>query len=253
MFKRAVVGIDGNAGGRDAVALAAELAGDGAEIALANVYVFSPVPAHGSSGIFTAGERVTALATLEEARRDLDRPVELHAVASPSVGRGLHELAEDLGADLIVVGSSHRGLMGRVLLGDEMRSALNGAPCAVAIAPSGYRDRPRLLTEIGVGYDGSPESQNALAVARRLAERHGAQLSAFEALTLGPAGYVTPRHPGETTIEAEVEQARDRLAQLGGLTAHAAYGDPAEELALYGAGLDLLVVGSRGYGPLGRL
>jgi nucleotide-binding universal stress UspA family protein len=32
-----------------------------------------------------------------------------------------------------------------------------------------------------------------------------------------------------------------------------AYGDAAEELALYSASLDLLVVGSRGFGPIGRL
>jgi nucleotide-binding universal stress UspA family protein len=48
-------------------------------------------------------------------------------------------------------------------------------------------------------------------------------------------------------------EARDRIAALGDVEPHAAYGDPAEELALYSASLDLLVVGSRDYGPLGRL
>ena len=43
------------------------------------------------------------------------------------------------------------------------------------------------------------------------------------------------------------------IAALGDIEAHAAYGDPAEELTLYSASLDLLVLGSRGYGPLGRL
>ena len=40
---------------------------------------------------------------------------------------------------------------------------------------------------------------------------------------------------------------------LGGVEPHAAYGQPAEELAVYSASLDLLIVGSRGYGPIGRL
>ena len=43
------------------------------------------------------------------------------------------------------------------------------------------------------------------------------------------------------------------IAALGGVEPHAVYGQPAEELALYSASLDLLVVGARGYGPLGRL
>jgi nucleotide-binding universal stress UspA family protein len=34
---------------------------------------------------------------------------------------------------------------------------------------------------------------------------------------------------------------------------HAAYGAAVEELTVYSASLDLLVVGSRGYGPFGRL
>ena len=54
-------------------------------------------------------------------------------------------------------------------------------------------------------------------------------------------------------VDALVKEARDRLTALGGVEAHAAYGDAAEELALYSASLDLLIVGSRGYGPVGRL
>jgi nucleotide-binding universal stress UspA family protein len=52
-----------------------------------------------------------------------------------------------------------------------------------------------------------------------------------------------------------VEDALERIAGLGGVEPHAAYGQPAEEelLALYSASLDLLVVGARGYGPVGRV
>jgi nucleotide-binding universal stress UspA family protein len=55
------------------------------------------------------------------------------------------------------------------------------------------------------------------------------------------------------TLPTLVEQARQRITALADVEAHAAYGVPAEELAVYSASLDLLVVGSRGYGPLGRL
>jgi hypothetical protein len=52
------------------------------------------------------------------------------------------------------------------MLGDDTRSALNGAPCAVAIAVRGYAEHPRPLVTIGVGYNDTPESEAALALAR---------------------------------------------------------------------------------------
>ena len=61
--------------------------------------------------------------------------------SAPSVGRGLHELVEEIHADLLVVGSSRRALLGRAGVGDDTRAALNGAPCAIAIAPAGYGQR----------------------------------------------------------------------------------------------------------------
>lgn len=241
MFDNVIVGIDGLSGGRDALALARELAGDGGEIALAHVY---PVQ---------AGERERSRELLEAERSESGLDAKLCAVASLHVGRGLHELAERIGADLIVVGSSRRGLVGRVVQGDDTRAALNAAPCAVAVAPSAYAERPSILAEIGVGYNGSPESQHALSVARELAADHGARVSAFEAVSLRPRAFADARHPGPEAIKAAVEEARGRLAALGDVEPHAAYGEPAEELALYGASVDLLIVGSRGYGPLGRL
>jgi nucleotide-binding universal stress UspA family protein len=253
MFAKVIVGIDGLSGGRDALALARELAGDASEIGLAHVFIESLLPARGSPGVFQAGEREHSRELLEAARSESGLDAKLHLVASYFVGRGLHELAERLGADLIIVGSSRRGLLGRVFQGDDMRAALNAAPCAVAIAPSGYAERASILAEIGVGYDGSPESQHALTVARGLAAQHGARVSAFQAVSLPPPAFADARHPSQQTLEAEVEKARERLAALGDVEPHAAYGDPAEELALYGASVDLLIVGSRGYGPLDRM
>lgn len=59
--------------------------------------------------------------------------------------------------------------------------------------------------------------------------------------------------PIAESLPTFIDQARDRIVALGGVEAHAAYGVPAKELALYSASLDLSVVGSRGYGPIGRL
>ena len=169
------------------------------------------------------------------------------------MGRGLHELCELIGADLLAVGSSRRGMFGRVLLSDDTQGALDGAPCAIAIAPTGYSCEPVAMCEIGVGYDGSSARECALEVARRMAAGTGARLSAFEAVSLSTSRFGARLFRLSDAVDTLVREARERIAALGGVEAHAAYGDAAEELALYSASLDLLVVGSRGYGPIGRL
>jgi nucleotide-binding universal stress UspA family protein len=208
MFDKVIVGIDGSSGGRDALALAGELTSDGGEIALTHVYIESQLPARGSPGVFQAGERRYSRELLEAARSDSGLDAKLCPVQSASIGRGLHQLAEWLGADLVVVGSSRRGLLGRVAQGDDTRAALNAAPCAVAIAPTGYAERPSILAEIGVGYDGSPESQHALSVARELAATHGARVSAFQAVSLPLRAFVVDTRHSVPDLEALKAAAR---------------------------------------------
>jgi nucleotide-binding universal stress UspA family protein len=53
--------------------------------------------------------------------------------------------------------------------------------------------------------------------------------------------------------EEHVEEARQRLAALGGLKAEAASGDSVEELVGYGQSVDLLVIGSHKYRPIDHL
>jgi nucleotide-binding universal stress UspA family protein len=252
MFKNVVVGVDEHQGGRDAIALASRLIEADGEVTLAYVYSGDAHLWRGSSAAYDAVERDRALELLANARDQAGINPHLRCAGAPSVGRGLHELAEAAGADLLIVGSSRRGLLGRVLLGDDTRAALNGAPCAIAIAPSGYGDEPSVIREIGVGYNGSAESEHALEVARKLATAHGAKLSAFEAVSLPAYLFAGGPAPVDAPIEDMVKDARDRLAALDGVEPHAAYGNPAEELAGYSASLDLLIVGSRDYGLVGR-
>lgn len=254
MFKHVIVGVDGQEGGRDAIALARILGAPNQALTLAYVYHGDPHVWRGSSPPYEAAEEERTRELLEQAREEAGVEAELRMHGSPSAGRGLHELAEAAGADLLVIGSSRRGLLGRVLLGDDTHAALNGAPCAVAIAPAGYGNEPGAMREIGVAYNGSPESEHALEVARKLARQHGAKLSAFQAVSL-PATFVFAgaAAPLGEAIPGLVNEARERVAALEGVEPHAAYGQPTDELALYSASLDLLVVGSRDYGPLGRL
>ena len=253
MFRHIIVGIDAETRGVDALALARTLAGGGSSLTLAHVHAGFPVAAKGAAGEFEAIERERALQMLAEVDADGALGASLRTTGATTIGHGLHRLAELERADLLVVGSTRHGPAGRVLLGDATREALAGAPCAVAIAPVGYAADPSPIHTIGVAYDGSEQSANALAVARRLAAETGAKLSGFQAVLVPSyslaGGYVPP----DTWSQEWVDEARRRIEDLGGIEGHAAFGDPARELARFSGSVDLLVAGARDYGPLGRL
>jgi nucleotide-binding universal stress UspA family protein len=254
MFSNVLVSVNDHEGGRDAIALARRLLAPEGELTLAHVFRDARGP-HRSRAPRIAGEREHARELLERAASEAGARADIRWHGAASVGRGLHELAELAEADLLVVGSSSRGRLGRAAAGDGACAALNGAPCAIAIAPIGYNsDSPSLIREIGVGYDGSPESEHALGVARGLATELGSKLSALEAVSIPASIYLgAPARVRASAINRVLAIARDKIAALGGVEPHAAYGDPIEELTLYSASLDLLVVGSRSYGPFGRL
>ncbi|MBS1676041.1 MAG: universal stress protein [Actinobacteria bacterium] len=90
---------------------------------------------------------------------------------------GLVGLAEREGAGTLVVGSPHRGRVGRALLGSVAHHVLHHAPCEVVVTPRGYKDRGRKgIGTIGVAYDGTAESRTALRRAEALARDVGASL-----------------------------------------------------------------------------
>ncbi len=253
MFSKILVGVDGRPGGGDVIVLAEQLAEPGACVTLAHVYGGNLLFSSGAALALAAGRADSEqLLTRERAGASLD--AELATYAAPSVGRGLHELAELQHADLLVVGSCHRGTLGRVLLGDDTRAALNGAPCAIAIAPGGYAEVPQGLANIGIGYDASPESHQALAAARALAKRHGATIRALSVVSLQNIPYGEPIPVGWPKIAAGlVDDELKRFHDVDDVIGDATYGEPSEELARFGDDVDLLIVGSRSYGPIGRL
>jgi nucleotide-binding universal stress UspA family protein len=254
MFRKLLVGVDGGHGGRDAIALGRQLAAPGADITLAHIYGPDLVIGAGSRPPFLVG-RAQAEMMLERERDVASLDAQLIVFSERRAGRGLHVLAERLGADLLVVGSTAHGLFDRVLMGEDTRAALAGAPCAVAIAPRGYRHQPHELETLGVGYDGSPESDLALAAARDLAAQHGATIWALQVVSLADAeDENAPTGHWTNAPSRLIRRTITRLSGLGdGVEADAVYGKPRDELVRYGENLDLLLVGSRGYGPLGRL
>ncbi len=253
MFRHVIVGVDGRPAARDAIALARLLVAPDGRLSLAHVRATDLRHAHRSTRLGrTAAEDSQRLLARERAASDVE--AELVSVAAPSVGCGLHRIADTEAADLLVVGSCGRGLAGRVLLGNDTQSALDGAPCAVAIAPLGYAHDLRAIAMIGVGYDGSPESEAALAAAHQLAGERAATLRALRVVkmpTSAFAGFTAAAWGQE--LEDILRATRERIAGLDGVEITAVLGLSGEELAAFGDKVDLLVVGSRGYGQLHRM
>ncbi len=235
------------------MALARQLAADDARMTLMHVYGAGLMPGRGAA-LLLASERTESERILSLERKHSCPDADLISCPERSIGRALREHARSGEADLIVVGASGRGAMGRVFLGDDASSTLNGAPAAVAVAPRGFATATHAVKRIGVGYDHSPESEQALLIAGQLAERHAGAVSALSVISLdaSPGGESIP--PDWPQIAARlVESERERLTALHGVQAEAVYGDPGEELEIFSRSLDLLVVGSRSHGPLGRL
>jgi nucleotide-binding universal stress UspA family protein len=177
-------------------------------------------------------------------------------VGGRSAARALHEYAEEQGANLIVVGSSRRGKLGRILPGSVGESLLRGAPCAVAVAPRGFARRGAgEFRRIGVAYDGSDEAELALEAAERLAGSTEADLQLITVVPTQPSFQLEVALSGELLEDLRAEfrgvlEAGLSKLDEGRVDGLLEEGDPAVVLAERGSDLDLLVMGSRGYGPL---
>ncbi len=254
MFNNVLVGIDGRPNGRDAIALAGRLAGPDAKLTLAYVYSGALRPSHAISPGVVREERSAAQQLLERERDAAQVDAQLIGIEAISPGRGLHEQAEEQGADLLVVGSCRHGALGRAMLGDDTRSALNGASCAVAVAALGFSARASAVSRVGVGYNESPEGRAALAAARELAAQIEGTVHALEVVSIPTITYTGIMMPSVgDSVDLIVAEANERMGALPGVEGRAVYGLAGEELATFSGALDLLVVGSRGYGPVKRL
>lgn len=250
MFKNVIVGVDGRSGGRDAAALAKRLLHSHGRLTLVHVHLeTTAVVVHE----FDSSARDEAQRLLRDEREAAGGEAELGEIGGTSVAMGLHRYAEEHNADLLVVGSSHRGFVGRMLAGDDARSSLQCAPCAVAVSPPGYADSSRPIEIIGVGYDDSAESEGALAAAAELAGAAEAEIHALILVakvrfdgSLTPMNSVLGTDPRLTGIAHQ-------LSRLERVRVRPAYGLPVEELRAFGDEVDLLLLGSARQEPEGRV
>lgn len=119
----------------------------------------------------------------DEARAALRDPeAEVQVIGTLYPALQLVECAKREGAGTLVVGSTHRGKLGRALLGSTSAQVLHKAPCEVVVAPRGYASEDHEgFTKIAVAVDGSPGSKLALARAEDLARQAGAKIEVLVA------------------------------------------------------------------------
>ncbi len=203
------------------------------------------------------------------------RGADLRVVTVPE-GEELASAAREQDADLVVLGSTHRGPLGRIVPGTTMEHLLAGAPCAVAVAPPGFAERadgesvwqPLAggtedvgMRVVGVGYDGSAAARAALELATDLALRNGAALRVYTVVSKSaPLGAGAPMTPGplptsdvdrrrgelQETVARLPEEVRAQPVLLRGFTVP-------ELVKAAALGVDLLVLGTHLRGPVGRL
>jgi nucleotide-binding universal stress UspA family protein len=261
-MSKVIVGFDSREESNDALVLGSALAGaydaelhvaivlPRGELPFERALLSSPISDQLDANLYESAEWI--LGNGEFVRASLDGEL-----GGRSAARALHEYAAQQGADLIAVGSCHRGKLGRILPGSVGESLLRGAPCAVAVAPRGFaRQDHTSFALIGIAYDGSPEADLALATGERLAEALDAELRVITAV---PS--VGTYFPNSDVMNALIEdhhrfyrhaseRGRSQLPPGASVEAVLEEGDPAALLAEQGIDLDLLVMGSRGYGPL---
>jgi nucleotide-binding universal stress UspA family protein len=262
MLPKVLIGFDGSAEGEDALLLGRDLA-----VALGARPVVATVVRHarheadegaaaGEDAFEGAVERFCAplFATARDRLEGLD--VIEKPVVDDSRSQAFYELVDWFEPSMVVIGSTNRGSAKRAMLGSLSLSLLSGVPSAVTIAPHGYSGGR--LERIGVALDGGSESRRALAAARALAARSGGRLELITVMK--PSHYVLGGLLSDFDPEqfrafrqGEAEQILEEAAALVGDDVPTERtlldGDAAEALTEAARDLDLLVVGSRGYGP----
>lgn len=261
--RKLIIGFDGRGTSEDALALGkllAELLGAEPLIVAAFGYPYHLLePADREKTLAALGKPVfdNAVAFMQPLG------CETLALADDSPAHGLNEVAEEQRPIAIVIGSAHKGAVGRLLAGSVGRSLLSGAPCAVAVAPRGFAGRKQKRPDrIGVAINGSPESRTAFSAGVALAERLSVELELLAATA--PTGSDVPGAILSILSEDEIETAEERemRAVLEKAEGQVPAGVSVRGRLLAGEGvkglvkaaehLDLLIVGSRGYGPLRR-
>jgi nucleotide-binding universal stress UspA family protein len=222
MFRNALIGIDEDEEGRDQAWLARWLCAPDANLTLARVHRGDSDGAKSGLNPGQDAQARMAEAALQRAAR-VTGVTAMASVGARSTGDGLARLVDEAGADLLAVGSPG-GDAGTIEFADWLARILTQIACPIAVAPVGFRTALRgSQRNIGVVLDDAEESWRALVCGRRIADAQGAELEVVVLPTIAAGD--------QRNVGAQITQ----------------------DLFAFAAGVDLLVVGPRGAGPLGRL
>jgi nucleotide-binding universal stress UspA family protein len=263
MFRKLIAGVDGGPSGRDALALAAVLGhSPNADVLAIGVY---PDPLMPFPVVFArhATMHEDCERELRAAREELAPRARIHAVPSVSPSRALWHAVEHEHADILVLGSARGTPDGEVRAGHHVRQILHDAACAVAIAPAGFAAHPNEIRQILVGFDGSAESHEALELGRALARVTGGSLRVLTAIEVIPpsATQLDPMGVSAADWDAVVDARRtharealdDAVAPDQGIETGIIEGEAGELLCEASSATDMLMIGSRHWGPIARI
>jgi nucleotide-binding universal stress UspA family protein len=217
-----------------------------APIDVVATFWFDATPKRTASEDYSQALRNEVHQALDQADGDPDPAcgeVRVHVGFGPTK-YALHETASRVGAGLIVVGTPHRGALGRMALGSTTDRVLSRAPCPVAVAPRGFRDEVVARERIGVAFVDTPGGWAALRAGAAIARHTGAGLVAYTVIK--PHARDAGRDRAEVAVERAIaEHARDihseaRVLTDGGIDA----------LVSESQNLDFLVRGFHGHGPM---
>jgi nucleotide-binding universal stress UspA family protein len=245
MFERMIVAFDGTDTGLDGLVLSMGLARAlGSEVVV--VYVYDEeLRASSREGARELAEHADAVLAGARDRVSQALAIRFCALSASSPAQGLHELARSEEAELIVLGSRRLGPRTKAALGAVSENVMRAAPCAVAVAPRGYRSEGGFVPQrIGVGWIPTDEGEHALGVAYRIARITGGSVELVT--TTSTTGTIE-------SLDTRARRAIDGVVDAQGgeveVAVRACVGNPAEELVNQSGNMDLVVLGSRGYGP----
>jgi nucleotide-binding universal stress UspA family protein len=195
---------------------------------------------------------------IELAHRSDLKDVRTRAVlgsTAAEVRRGLQQIAAEEHADLVIVGARQAQCHRSRRSGATSQRMINGCRCPVVVVPRDY-ELPRGVSVVGVAYVPTAEGDGALRVGAAVARMAGA---ALRVITV-----IKPTLGADASAGSAKEAAERRRAELEAIVAAATaehddaidaeheilVDGPSDALLRICANLDLLVMGSRGYGPM---
>lgn len=203
--------------------------------------------------------REHAQSALDEVARKIQQSwPDLDVDTRVEFGRAADVLARDAG-ELVVIGSSGRGALPRLLLGSTAAEVVQTCdqPVVVVREPSGEAG------PVVVGVDGSSASARAIDFAFDFAARRGCELVAVHAWSDLPMDAVAPvrmwdedlghiRREGERLLDEALAGNQERRPDVS-VRREVSFDRPARTLLEHAEGAALLVVGSHGRGAVRRM